>query len=85
MWAFVILFFIHFKTEIPVAKEYALSVNDRISIVQRNKMNEENLILPKLKESGMLYSAEITNDSSHFKNIFLSWYYQLRKKAVVRN
>ncbi len=77
----IFLIFSQYKTTSAYAKAY----DQRIDyILELNKITEKDtlIILNPLPPSGMLYSAEISNDTSHFTNRELRLGYNLKYHVI---
>lgn len=74
----------HLINQYSITKKYAFAYDQRMEILQKlNKTEQENTIeVQPLPFSGMLTSAEISEDTSHFTNNFLE--YALHLKFPVR-
>jgi hypothetical protein len=69
----IILLTYHTINQQHITSAYAHSYDDRNSCLETFNQNENKsiIIVDSLKPSGMLYSAEITTNPSHFSNQFL--------------
>ncbi len=73
-------------TQFTIVKKYSLAVDARIEhIISLNKTIQKDtlIILPKLPKSGMIYSAEIAADTTHFTNRELRLGYNLKFHVAV--
>jgi hypothetical protein len=73
----------------PIARKYAGAHDERLKQLQH--LNNEPKVagsivnLPPLPKCGMLYSAEITADTNHFKNQHLRLAYHLKYQVIVKS
>ncbi|MEP7168132.1 MAG: DUF6056 family protein, partial [Bacteroidota bacterium] len=74
-----VLFF-HLSEQFSITKKYANAFDNRISLLtELNKTEQKNAIeLDALPASGMIYSAEISEDTSYFTNNFLEYALHLK-------
>ena len=70
----------HLVNQYSITKKYANAIDSRIGLLKTlSKKEQKNIIeLEPLPSSGMLYSAEISVDTSHFTNYFLEHSLRLR-------
>ncbi|MBN8697115.1 MAG: hypothetical protein J0L87_11360 [Bacteroidetes bacterium] len=76
----------HLYQESKTASNYTYKNDERIALIRsfNQKIQKDTIIcLPLLPPSGMLYSAEISNDTSHFTNKELKMGYDLKFHVVV--
>jgi hypothetical protein len=75
----IVLMMIHINEQYQITSAYALSVDKRISYLKQEKeMKVSNTImLDPLPSPGMLYSSEISEDSSHFSNQHIKSFFNL--------
>ncbi len=75
-------------TQFETTKKYASSYDERIIYLKKKNeeiKNDTLLILPPLHSSGMLFSSEISNDTSHFTNKELRLCFNLKYHIAVKN
>ncbi len=85
----VIAFIYIVATGVPmviVSSKYSKAYDNRVKILLEQAATErkESLYLKPLPSSGWLHSAEISNDTSHFNNIFLKEFFKLGFTPVSR-
>ncbi|MBL7890302.1 MAG: hypothetical protein JNL24_12155 [Bacteroidia bacterium] len=76
----------HLYQESKTSSNYSYKNDQRIALIRslNQKIQKDTIIcLPLLPPSGMLYSAEISNDTSHFTNKELKMGYDLKFHVVV--
>lgn len=76
----------HLYQERKTASNYSYKNDERIALIKalNKKIKKDTTIcLPLLPPSGMLYSAEISNDTTHFTNKELKMGYDLKFHVVV--
>lgn len=76
----------HLYQESKTTSIYSYKNDERIALISalNQKIQKDTIIcLPLLPPSGMLYSAEISNDTSHFTNKELKMGYDLKFHVVV--
>ena len=76
-----VIFSYHLAEQSSTAPEYSSSYDGRLKVLKFHVKSSETLTLEPLKNSGMLYSAEISTDSSNHVNVHLRKAFQL-KSAV---
>ncbi len=76
----------HTINQRQITSTYAQSYDDRNSYLEtaKQKTNNSRIIVDSLKPSGMLYSAEITNNPNHFSNQFLKDASGVKGEVIVR-
>lgn len=55
----------------------------RSEYLNKNRDSNNQLQIPKLPSSGFLYTAEITTDSSNYRNIHIKLAYDLKKSPII--
>ena len=80
MLSSIALMVIFIMSQGSITSTYASAVDQRMKILQawKEKSGTNTLELDELPPSGMLYSSEISNDSSHFSNQHLKEYLNLK-------
>ena len=81
---FAVMFF-HLYDQYSIAKSYSIANDERIAFI--TKLNEtvtkDTLVsLKPLPKSGMLYSSEISSDTTHFTNMELRIGYNLKYHVI---
>jgi hypothetical protein len=71
--------------QISSTSKYAYAVDERMKLINRKLENGISFIeLDPLPDSGWLFTSEITNDTTHFRNKHLSLYLGTDSKLVLR-
>lgn len=75
----LILIIFHLISQTIITHRYANAFDDRVNLLSelKAKGNKEMITLEPLPESGMIYSAEISEYEVHFTNSFLKKYLKL--------
>jgi len=80
---FILFQISHSLIYLPKTLQYVHQYDARMQLLKNSDLpNNEVLKIDKLPHSGLLYSAEITNDTSHFSNAHLKIGLQLNYQVV---
>lgn len=83
MFLFIILQLIFSVINLEQSNEYTGAYEIRAKYLRQNKNVNAQLRLQKLPSPGLLHSAEITADSSNYKNIHLKMAFGLKKSPEI--
>ncbi|MBN8703054.1 MAG: hypothetical protein J0M08_08310 [Bacteroidetes bacterium] len=74
---FVLFVCYNIITQFVIVKKYSAAYDSRMNYILMESKNTKTLLLEPLPPAGMLYSAEINTDSTHFTNRQLKMTYQI--------
>ncbi len=72
-------------SQLKIVPKYAAACDKRILYLEQNKENAKTIIVEPLPNAGWLYSAEISTDTSYFRNQHLKRGLGLRSGVMLKN